>query len=119
MSEDLYLGERASTADPFQFVRRIDELATSGRDTGGSFADGARTLYFASQRTGGLGGLDLWSASRPDGTSNFGTPAHLANVNSADDEFDAVITPDGQEIFFASSRGGKTRLWHSLRRCVP
>lgn len=61
-------------------------------------ADG--TLYFASDRPGGLGGFDMYrSRPRPDGTygpaENLGTP-----VNTAGWEFNPVILPAGNVLLF-------------------
>lgn len=62
-----------------------------------------RSLYFASNRPGGLGGIDIWVAYRlPSGA--WGEPANLgAGVNSAADDF--CPTPlTGNRLFFVSSR---------------
>lgn len=65
-------------------------------------ADG-RTLYFASSRAGGYGGLDLWKAERmADGQSWF-APVNLGpNVNSAGNDNFPFASPDGT-LFFSSN----------------
>jgi len=66
-------------------------------------ADG--TVYFVSNRPGGLGGFDLYRTRQEPGQSlrveNLG-----ASLNSPDDEWDPCIAPDGSFLVFASTRPG-------------
>jgi hypothetical protein len=65
--------------------------------------DGMR-LYIASDRTGGLGGLDIWVATRTSPGGPFGAPVNLgAPINSTADDF--CPTPvQGKGLFFVSAR---------------
>ena len=64
-------------------------------------ADG-KTLYFVSNRTGGLGGYDIYSSMlQADG--NWSTPKKLGpKVNTAFDEAAPYIHADGKTLYFAS-----------------
>lgn len=64
-------------------------------------ADG-RTIYFTSDRKGGLGGLDIWVTSRqPDG--KWGEPQNLgAPVNTPENDQAPFIHPDGHTLYFMS-----------------
>lgn len=70
--------------------------------------DGA-LLVFASNRSGGLGGFDLWSSAlRPGWTS----PVNLGPaVNSAFDEREPSLRTDHDYLMFASNRAGATGGW--------
>lgn len=58
-------------------------------------------LYFASNRPGGPGGFDLYSALYIEG-GLFSFPRLLAaNVNTPADEFDPAPAPDGNTLVFA------------------
>jgi len=60
----------------------------------------------ASTRPGGMGGIDIWVATRPSADVGFGTPQNLGSpVNSAADDFCPTALPGGR-LFFVSSRGG-------------
>jgi hypothetical protein len=77
------------------------------------------TLYFGSDRPGGLGATDLYRARRIDG--GFAEPENLgANVNSAADEYEPCIAPDESfVIFMAAGRPddlGRGDLYISYRR---
>jgi len=60
------------------------------------------SLYMASNRPGGLGGLDIWVAHRASTAAPFGAPENLGEpVNSAADDF--CPTPvRGKGLFFVS-----------------
>lgn len=62
-------------------------------------------LYFASNRSGGMGGLDIWYATREtDGT--WSGPVNFSQVNSAADEFCPTATRNGRDFLFVSTRAG-------------
>jgi hypothetical protein len=65
-----------------------------------------RSLYLASDRPGGLGGIDIWVARRTHRSDPWGTPRNLgAPVNSAADDFCPSPT-SGRRLFFVSTRAG-------------
>jgi len=64
------------------------------------------SLYIASDRDGGLGGLDIWVAHRETVAAPWGAPVNLgAPINSDADDF--CPTPvRGRGLFFVSTRAG-------------
>lgn len=63
-------------------------------------ADG-RTLYFVSNRKGGLGGRDIWVSTKKDG--QWGAPLNLGrNINTPKEEVSPFIHPNGKTLYFAS-----------------
>jgi tetratricopeptide (TPR) repeat protein len=62
-----------------------------------------KTLYFSSNRTGSLGGVDIWKVDvKEDGT--YGEPQNLGNkVNTEGNESFPYIADDSKTLFFASS----------------
>ncbi|MEL7001682.1 MAG: hypothetical protein AAFN93_02995, partial [Bacteroidota bacterium] len=77
----------------------------------GSVTPDGKKLYFASDRPGGFGGLDIYLSEKlPSG--EWGRPVNLgANVNSEYDEDAPFIHPDQFTLFFTSdghdTMGGK------------
>lgn len=64
-------------------------------------ADGKR-LYFASNRPGGLGELDLYM-SEPDAKGNWGKAVNLGPmINTHENEDSPFIHPDGVTLYFSS-----------------
>lgn len=68
--------------------------------------DGRVVLYFASDRPGGRGGLDLYTAVQPDPSrpTEFTTAiAADASVNTVGDEITPLFSPKEQTLYFASN----------------
>lgn len=62
-------------------------------------------LYFASNRAGGMGGLDIWYAARgEDGT--WSAPVNFTQMNSAADELCPTAARNGRDFLFVSTRAG-------------
>jgi hypothetical protein len=66
--------------------------------------EGAR-LYLSSNRTGGFGLYDIWVSTYAGG--NWGTPVNLGPaVNTAYEDNCPWFAPDGQTMYFGSTRPG-------------
>jgi hypothetical protein len=64
-----------------------------------------KTFYMASTRPGGLGGIDIWVATRAHLDEPWGPPVNVgAPVNSEADDFCPTIDRDGHRFFFVSRR---------------
>ena len=64
-------------------------------------------IFFDSNRTGTLGGLDLWTSTRASTADPWSTPTNLgANVNSAVNDLRASLSWDGSTLYFGSVRAG-------------
>lgn len=67
---------------------------------------GSEVLYFASNREGGQGGMDLWYVSRDLGIDNndFSFPVNLGPVvNTLGDEITPFYDRENQALYFASN----------------
>ncbi len=71
------------------------------------FLHSSGRLYFASDRTGGMGGLDIWYSDLAYGS--WSTPRALGEpVNSAADDFAFYAAQGGLEGYFTSNRRNRT-----------
>jgi len=84
-------------------LAEIDTVATE-RDPFIS-SDGL-TLYFASDRAGGLGAQDLWVTIRPDLTSPFEPPRNLTELNTPQNEGNLTISDSGLTMWDTDRPGG-------------
>jgi hypothetical protein len=121
---DIYVSRRHNKRDDFTW-RAAENLGnvvnTSSDDSNPDvFEDdlsGAITLYFQSDRPGGLGGADIWASNlQPDET--FGPPVLIVELSSSFADLGSDIRRDGLEMFLASNRPGTyggQDLWVSTR----
>lgn len=65
-SFDIYTARRQNKTAPFPSPTRVDELSdTSSADAPSYISADGCTIYFSSNRPGGLGMQEIWSATRP------------------------------------------------------
>ena len=85
----------------------VVELNTAGRDTRLTLTGNGLTIYFTSNRAGGLGGIDIWTASRKTKDSPFCTPVNVgSSINSSADDRSPSISTNGMALYFTSTRPG-------------
>ena len=64
------------------------------------------SLYFTSNRPGGVGGFDMYVSQRASVGDPWGSPMNLATLNTTADEGNAAFSRDGHFVFFQSKRTG-------------
>ncbi|GJM24790.1 MAG: hypothetical protein DHS20C16_12050 [Phycisphaerae bacterium] len=93
------------TNDVWSEPTPLDAINTEYDDLGPRLTLDGLTLYFYSDRPGGLGGYDLWVAHRTSRDETFGEPTNLGpNVNTSWDEYGPAPTPEGDRVYFSSNR---------------
>lgn len=75
--------------------RSFDAQATISRD--------GLKMYFASERNGGAGGVDIWMSSRSAASSAWSEPKPLYAVNTLCNELSPSVSYDGKWLYFASN----------------
>ncbi|MFB0555393.1 MAG: M56 family metallopeptidase [Phycisphaerae bacterium] len=74
-------------------------------------ADGLM-LFFASDRPGGSGRVDLWATTRSNVSDPWGPPVNLGpTINSLYADNPPTISDDGLSLFFGSDRPGGSGSW--------
>jgi Tol biopolymer transport system component len=71
-----------------------------------SITHDGKIIFFDSTRSGGLGGPDIWYATRESTSEDFGPALHLAELSSPGFDARPTISWDGTQIFFSSNRQG-------------
>jgi len=104
---DVWGATRASTGDDFGNPFNVTSISTSANENNPSLALDGLTLYFESNRSGSLGGSDLWYATRAVLDGAFNTPVHLGGpISSANEDWGPFITSDDLTLYFSSTRAG-------------
>ncbi|RPH34462.1 MAG: hypothetical protein EHM93_00065 [Bacteroidales bacterium] len=89
---------------PLQFEKPIN---TKSNETHVCLTKDGNTIYFTSDRKGGLGGLDIYKATVNE-KGLWGEPVNLGSgINTPFNEVTPFLTPDEKYLFFSSEgRGG-------------
>jgi len=102
---------RPSPTQPWSKPVPVPELnigtPSGGKDTRVS-AEGLTVYFCPSGAPGGVGGNDIYVATRDFRQQKWGTPTIVPNVNSTTTDRVPSISPDGRELYFTSSRTGGT-----------
>src|SRR6266446_2684389 len=76
-------------------------------DQGPAISKNGLSLYFTSNRPGGLGGFDMYVSQRASAEEPWGSPVNLGpTVNTTFDEGNPAFSRDGHYLFFQSKRPG-------------
>ncbi len=99
MSAEIYMATQV--AGVWGNVERLEISNDSIMMAHPSISTDGKTLYFVSDRVGGLGGKDIWKVSQEGG--KWGNPENMgAEVNTTGDEMFPFIRENG-ELYFASN----------------
>lgn len=74
-------------------------------------------LYFASDRSGGLGKLDIYRSNYANGSPER-SAALPAPINSAGNDHSITFLSNGHTALFTTDRDGQDAIWH-MKRTVP
>lgn len=98
---DLYVSQRHN--DEWTRPENLGPIInTAAWETQPSISADGTTLYFVSNRVGGIGNADIWM-SKKDKNDAWGVPVNLGEpVNTPQDEMSPFIHPDGNTLYFAS-----------------
>lgn len=98
---DLYMSQKIGKewTQPQNIGNQINTRAWESQPS--LSADG-RTLYFASERPGGIGGIDIW-VTKLDSNDVWTSPINLGpTINTPEHEFSPFIHANGTSLYFSS-----------------
>jgi outer membrane protein OmpA-like peptidoglycan-associated protein len=99
---DLYISENKNGkwSDPHNIGTPINSGAWESQP---SVAANGDALFFASNRTGSVGGQDIWVSYKQE-NGEWGQPQNIGKeINTTADETSPFIHPDGQTLYFRSN----------------
>ncbi len=114
---DLYVSNYDEATQIWSDPQKLnDNINTKYQETALSVSADGQTMYFASSRLGGLGGLDIYMSKMENGdwgpAVNLGTP-----VNTMFDDDAPFLSIDGKLLYF-SSRGHNTMGGYDIFKSV-
>jgi Tol biopolymer transport system component len=113
-SFDIWVSTRASRGAAWSAPTDVTEVNSSAVDFAGTPFPDFLTMMLTSQRAGGLGGDDIFMATRPDTTSPWGTPVFVPELSTTADDSGAYPV-DPNDIYLSSKITGDQELFVSRR----
>ncbi len=101
---DLYVSEFSE--DSWGDIKKLSANVNDPKywDSQPTIASDGVTLYFASDRPGGYGGIDLYYTVRDQKTGTWGKPVNLGpTINTKGDEKTPFIHSDSETLYFSST----------------
>lgn len=116
---DLWMTTRVNLSAPWEVPINLGPVVNSQYWEGEpALSSDGLSLYFASDRPGGYGGLDIYMSTRPTKSDAWGTPVNLGPIiNGSGFEAGPSISADGRAVFFCRMAGSDDYdLWMTTRR---
>lgn len=103
---DIYRTRRASITDAWGPIEHVSELASVLRENTPALSSDALTMWFASNRAGGMGMDDIWVTTRPDRESTWTPPTVVSELASTEIERAPSVFDHDLRMLFHSTRPG-------------
>jgi Tol biopolymer transport system component len=84
----------------------LTELNTADSEEDPSLPADQLEIFFVSNRLGGPGANDIWTAVRASTSEPFGMANPVGVINTVDGEFHPQVSPDGLSMYMVSNRPG-------------
>jgi len=95
------VAEVANAEFTFGTPTKVPNVNTSSREFNPSISADGLSLFFNSNRPGGIGGMDIWVATRETTDDPWGNPVNLGpTINSPDNDWGPSISSDGLSLYF-------------------
>lgn len=114
----IFSAARPSLEAPFGSLNPTEVNPGTADGHRGTVTVDSLTMILYSYRAPSLGSQDLFIATRPNSSANFGIPNPVANVNSTAFDVEPMLSSDGLTLYFASNRpdeNGPYQVFHTMR----
>jgi hypothetical protein len=119
-AESLVTARRSDRGTVFAPATSVTGINGAGNNGTPFLTQDGLTLYFYSDRAGGLGSRDIWQARRSDPSAAWQNVAPVPVINSSSLDHLPTLSADQLTLVFASNRSGLGRadLWIAERTSV-
>lgn len=100
------------TRGPAVLVPELNVLAANDQHI--TISKDGKEIFFSSNRTGGLGGFDIYTSTRDNVNQRWSPPVGVAALNTAFNDMQPSLSADGRTLIFTSNRDGgqgRTDIW--------
>ena len=103
-SRDLWVATRSSPSASFDTPALVPVVNSTNIEQHPRLAPNGFSLSLSSDRTGTLGGLDIWVAERSSPSGDFDTPSQMTDLSSDSLDSGATFSRDGLLAILTSNR---------------
>jgi PKD repeat protein len=116
---DLWMASRSSKTAAFSTPIPVGPVNSPADELDPEISPDGTTLFFESNRPGGLGGTDVWASVRESAAGPFAPPVNFAALNSSMNDGHPGINSDTAHLYFASDRPGANtaQTWRKRLTC--
>jgi Tol biopolymer transport system component len=119
---DLYETQRTARMAVFDAPVLLATPSSTSNDRATTLSHDGLELFFASDRAGGPGGFDVYTATRTAIGQPFGPATLVMSLSSPMDDVGLRLTPDGQTMYFnydtIVAGGGNADFYIATRTCL-
>ena len=90
---DVWVARRADARAPFEAPAPVAEVNSASFETSSAISADGLTLWFGSDRAGGVGTTDIWVSGRASRSAAWSTPVNVVALNSPEED---IPRPPGQ-----------------------
>lgn len=114
---DLWHASRASLSEEFSEPKQVMGVNGPSYDHLPWLSDNELTIYYTTERLGGLGRSDIWQATRLSKNMPFAGHRLVPGINSSAREDSLAFSPDRLTVYFSTDRGttGDLDIWQATR----
>jgi Tol biopolymer transport system component len=102
---DIFVFHRPNEMAGWSASTPLDSLNTAQKDSDPWVSADQLTIYFDSYRPSSAAGANIFVATRTSVSASFGVPVLVSGVASDADDREPWVTPLGDRMYFASTRG--------------
>jgi hypothetical protein len=118
-----FVATRATTANAFGAAQPVMELNAGSADQGLALSTDELEVFFASDRAGGPGMLDVYTASRASRADVFGPAVVVPELSTVNEDLTAQLSSDGTTLYlnYDMSLGAgapDSDVWIATRTCL-
>jgi hypothetical protein len=119
---DIYMTMRASVTDTWSAPALVPGVQSSSDDDGATLTSDELEIVFMSKRPDGLGGFDLWDATRATTSDAFGSATLLDQLDTPADDVDPRFGSDDSTLYYARDTNiqgnDNADVWIATRACL-
>jgi hypothetical protein len=103
---DVWFARRSDRGQSFESPAPITEVNSDAFETSSAISADGLTLWFGSDRGGGVGTTDIWMSNRASRSAPWSTPVNVVALNTAAEDIPRPPGQHGLVMPMASKQGG-------------